>query len=111
MAEGTLVGTVTQRGEPVWYYEYQANIDDTRRYSGTVRVVIETHRNGKQHLTIDDPEAPAQTRQVNNILSEEDWDSWIDLNGESYWERADETWGQPDVAVSMNMSVAGTVEE
>ena len=86
------MGNVTQKDEPIWYYEYNAELNDTARYSGIIRVVLELNRNGTEHLTIDDPEAPAGKRNINSVQNEEQWDSWIDLNGQSYWERADEGW-------------------
>jgi hypothetical protein len=86
------MGNVTQLGEPIWYYEYHPIRDDTKRYSGIVRVVVETDRNGKQHLEIDDPGEASGKRNVNNVESEEFWDSRVELDKQNYWERADEGW-------------------
>jgi len=86
------MGQETQKDEPIWYYEWDVASNDPIRYAGVIRVVVETDRNGTEHLTIDDPNAPGGKRNINNVKNIEQWDHRKDLNAQSYWERADESW-------------------
>jgi len=84
----------TQQGEPIYFYEFDAPSNEHLRFDGVVRVVLDNHRNGTQHLRITDPDAPSGFRNINSVKNEEQWDSKYDRNtsGEDYWERADEGW-------------------
>jgi hypothetical protein len=76
--------SVMEVNAPVWYYEWDAGIEEHHIFSGFIRVIPGgfEHPHEKKHLTIYDPAEASGERNINNVGNvEEDEDNF----GLDYW--------------------------